>query len=101
MNTSNEMPRRNRIDLFTPAEKAIYDAMQEVEKMAADTRLKEATILLDKARGKVADFIDEVNYDEYSTDNMINDIKIIVGDNHPYEAMVGLIKNVLNTSKGK
>ena len=56
MNTINETPRRIRIDLFTPAEKAIYDAMQEVEKMPADIRLTEATILLDKAREKVADF---------------------------------------------
>jgi len=33
---SNEIPRRNRLDLNTPAEKAIYDAIQEVEKAGAD-----------------------------------------------------------------
>ncbi len=63
MKNNNEIPRRNRIDLFTPAEKAIYDAIQEVEKMPADVRLTEATILLDKARAKVADFIDNVPVD--------------------------------------
>jgi hypothetical protein len=54
----NEVPRRNRIDLFVPAEKAIFDAMQEVEKMEADVRLTDAVILLQKAREKVADFVD-------------------------------------------
>ena len=60
-NVSTSFPRRNRIDLFTPAEKAIYDALLEVEKMPADTRLTESTILLNKAREKVADFIDNIN----------------------------------------
>jgi hypothetical protein len=53
-----EIPRRNRLDLNTPAERAIYDAMQEVEKIGADTRLTEAVILLSKAKELVADFID-------------------------------------------
>ena len=54
----NEIPRRIRIDLFHKQEKMIYDAMQEVEKMPADTRLTEAVVLLSKAQEKVADFID-------------------------------------------
>lgn len=37
---------------------AIFTAMQEVEKMPADTRLTEAVILLAKAKDCVADFID-------------------------------------------
>lgn len=61
---NNEIPRRSRIDLLVPAEKAIYDAMQEVEKLAADMRLTEAIILLDKARAKVADFVDGINQDK-------------------------------------
>jgi len=52
-------PRRNRIDLLTPAEKAIYDAVQEVEKAGADVRLTESVILLSKARDLVADYVDE------------------------------------------
>lgn len=55
---SNEIPRRNRIELFTPAEKVIYEAMQEVEKLSADVRLTEAVVLLEKAQNKVADFVD-------------------------------------------
>lgn len=51
-------PRRNRLDLNTPAELAIYNAMQEIEKMPADVKLTEAVILLSKAKILVSDFID-------------------------------------------
>lgn len=63
-----ETPRRNRLDLNTPAEKAIYDAMQEVEKVGADVRLTEAVILLSKARDLIADYVDKVEpvKDKYS-----------------------------------
>lgn len=57
---NNEFPRRSRLDLNTPAERAIYDAMQEVEKVGADTRLTEAVILLSKARDLVADYVDSI-----------------------------------------
>ena len=54
----NEIPRRNRLDLNVPAEKAIYDAMQEVEKLPADVKLTEALTLLAKAKDLVSDFVD-------------------------------------------
>lgn len=54
----NETPRRVRMDLWTPAEKAIYDAMQEVEKAGPDVRLTDAVILLKQAMDKVGDFVD-------------------------------------------
>lgn len=54
----NEIPRRNRLDLNVPAEKAIYDAMQEVEKLPADVKLTEAITLLAKAKDLVSDFVD-------------------------------------------
>lgn len=54
----NEIPRRNRLDLNVPAEKAIYDAMQEVEKLPADVKLTEAVTLLAKAKDLVSDFVD-------------------------------------------
>ena len=54
----NSFPRRSRLDLMTPAEKAIYDAMQEVEKAGADVRLTDAINLLSQARDKVADYVD-------------------------------------------
>jgi cell fate (sporulation/competence/biofilm development) regulator YlbF (YheA/YmcA/DUF963 family) len=56
-----EVPRRVRLDLMTPAEKAIYDAGQEIEKLGADVRLTEAVVLLMEARNKVADFIDDID----------------------------------------
>lgn len=59
MQTENEIPRRIRLDLFTPAEKAIYDAVREVEKAGAHEKLTEAVMLLQKSRELVADFVDE------------------------------------------
>lgn len=56
---THEFPRRMRLDLNTPAELAIYKAMQEVEKAGADVRLTNAINLLDKARNLVADYVDE------------------------------------------
>jgi hypothetical protein len=54
----NGIPRRNRLDLNTPAELSIFNAMQEVDKIGADTRLTEAVILLGKAKELVADYVD-------------------------------------------
>jgi hypothetical protein len=54
----NETPRRNRLDLNTPAEIAIHNAMQEIEKIGANVKLTEAIILLQQAKDKVADYID-------------------------------------------
>lgn len=58
---SNDFPRRNQMDLWCPAEKAIHDAMQAVEAMTADTRLTAAVVLLGQARDRVADFVDGVD----------------------------------------
>jgi hypothetical protein len=52
------IPRRIDVNQLTPAELAIRNAMLEVEKMAADTRLTEAVVLLGQAKEKVADFVD-------------------------------------------
>ena len=54
----NEIPRRNRLDLNIPAEKAIHNAMQEVEKVGANVKLTEAITLLAKAKDLVADYVD-------------------------------------------
>lgn len=53
-----ESNRRNRLDLMKPCELAIYNAMQEVEKMPASTILTEAVIKLGQAKDLVSDFID-------------------------------------------
>ncbi len=54
-----DIPRRARLDLFAPAERAIWDATQAVERMAADVLLTDAVILLAAAREKVADYVDK------------------------------------------
>lgn len=57
----NTIPRRNRIDLNTPAELAIRNAIHEVEKLPADERLTKVVINLIEAKKLVADYIDEMN----------------------------------------
>lgn len=57
-NKEFEIPRRIRIDLMTPAELAITNAMKEVENLPADVRLTNAVILLGEARDLVANFVD-------------------------------------------
>lgn len=51
-------PRRNRVDLRTPAEKAITEALHATEAAGAHPLLTEASILLQQARDKVADFVE-------------------------------------------
>lgn len=55
-----EIPRRNRVDQWTPAEHAIDAAMQAVEALPADERLTAAVVLLGDARQRVADYVDGV-----------------------------------------
>lgn len=59
MKIENGIPRRNRLDLNKPAELAIYQAIQEVERLGADPRLTEAVNNLSIAKDSVADYIDE------------------------------------------
>ena len=55
---NDQIPRRNRIDLMTPAEKAIYDAIQVVEEAGAHELLTKAVVLLGEAQEAVADYVD-------------------------------------------
>jgi len=54
------IPRRCYMDKWSDAEKAIYDAMQAVERLPADVRLTDAVVLLGRAKDRVADYIDGV-----------------------------------------
>lgn len=54
------IPRRCRIDLYTPAEAAIRQAMLAVEGVGADVRLTKAVTLLAEAKDMVADYVDGV-----------------------------------------
>ena len=53
-----DFPRRNQLDKCTPAELAIYKAIEEVEKAGADVKLTDAIIKLQEAIELVADFVD-------------------------------------------
>ena len=57
----NDIPRRAQLDQLSPAELAIYQAVQAVEAVGADVRLTDAVILLQAARDSVADYIDGVD----------------------------------------
>ncbi len=52
------MARRNDLQKMTMAERAITEAMWEIEKMGADDRLTKAQNLLSDARALVADCVD-------------------------------------------
>ncbi len=51
-------PTRNDLLLFSDGEKAIWDAVDVVEKMGASKALTDAVILLQKARDRVADHVE-------------------------------------------
>lgn len=70
MEPNDQIPRRIRLDLMKPAEKAIQNAVWEVEKIGADVTLTEAVILLQKAKNLVSDFIDK-NSIPFDTGNTI------------------------------
>ena len=59
------MPRRCYVDRWTPAERAIKDAVRAVEAAGCDTALTDAVMFLDKAFGRVADFVDSTTTQEY------------------------------------
>lgn len=50
--------RRFRLDLHTPAELAIYNAVQEVEKLGADVRLTDIVVMLGKTKDLLSDYVD-------------------------------------------
>lgn len=54
----SNIPRRIRLDLMTPAELAIHNAIQEVEKVGADRKLTGAVTYLLRAKALVADYVD-------------------------------------------
>lgn len=61
---SEKFPRRCQVNLYTPAEKAISEAMAVVEDAGCDPLLTDAVCLLSDAKDKVADFVDGVPREE-------------------------------------
>ena len=55
---NNQIKRRNRIDLCTPAENAIRTAVDEVEKLGAHPTLTDIVNELHAVREKLADYVD-------------------------------------------
>lgn len=55
---SAETNRRNRLDLMHSVEKMITETKWELEKVGADVRLTEATILLSRAKDLISDYLD-------------------------------------------
>ena len=68
MSQENFIPRRNRLDLNTPAELAIHNAIQEIEKIGAHESLTRAQIYLTKAKNLVGDYIDEMDTNQKRKD---------------------------------
>lgn len=52
-------PRRNRLDLNTPAELAIHEAIQKVEMVGCHERLTKVIVLLGKAKTHLSDYVDD------------------------------------------
>lgn len=55
----NIITRRCRIDLLIPAEKALHDTIQEVEKLGASTKLTDIVVKLSEVQSLLADYVDE------------------------------------------
>lgn len=55
---TRNLPRRYDINMYTPAERAITDAMYAVEHAGCHLLLTDAIILLEQARNKVSDYVD-------------------------------------------
>ena len=61
---NQQIPRRIRVDLMTPAELAIRDAVAAVEQAGAHPLLTDAVNLLGQAQAKVADYVDAQSVEE-------------------------------------
>lgn len=55
----NDFPRRANLQTMKPAEIAIHNAIQEVEKLGADEKLTNAVIKLQEAKELASDYIDK------------------------------------------
>jgi hypothetical protein len=58
MENINSVPRRYRLDLLTPAEIALWQALSAIQDSGAHPFLTEAGELVKQARDKVADYVE-------------------------------------------
>jgi len=99
--------RRNHLQQNTPAELAIHNAVQEVEKAGADQKLTEAVILLGKAKDLVGDYVDgtpeesakpkELSYGEKIVRSEFNPSN--VGNVNFFKDQTAQILNVINQNR--
>lgn len=52
------IPRRCRLNLMVPAELAIHQIIEDVEKWGSHSCLTEAVVLLQQAKDKISDYVD-------------------------------------------
>jgi hypothetical protein len=52
-------PRRNRLDLQTPIESLLNEAINKIEELPPDERLTHAQTLISNAKDSLSDYIDE------------------------------------------
>lgn len=56
---SNEIPRRVMLEKLTPEERAIFDLIGKIENLGAHPFLTDVVVLLNEARSKLADWVDQ------------------------------------------
>lgn len=59
-----DFPRRNQLHKCTPAELAIFNAIEEVEKVGANVMLTNAIMKLQEAKEFVSDVVDGIDYSQ-------------------------------------
>lgn len=83
MHMINGIPRRSRLDLHAPAEKAIRAAVDAVEAAGAHPLLTDAVNLLIAAGDKVADFVELPQPDE--KERLWELVRLIFASTVPYD----------------
>jgi predicted transcriptional regulator len=73
MKNTNEIPRRNRLDMLFPSELAVWKAKQAVEELGCHPLLTEAVILLGQAQDKVSDYVDAEKLNQSKAMNPVED----------------------------
>jgi hypothetical protein len=74
---NNEIPRRSRLDLVTPEEKALYEMVWQIEKLGAHVLLTDVVVLLGRAREKLADWV-ELNAAQQTLDGATVAVKEVI-----------------------
>jgi hypothetical protein len=61
MSKENEIPRRNRVDLYTPAELSIHNAIAEVESLEPSEEATAIIVKLLEAKSQLHDLVDKTS----------------------------------------